>query len=410
VILAATQHDLLEKNISKNALAVLKQLQQAGYQAYLVGGSVRDLLLGMRPKDFDIATDAHPEKIRRLFRNSRLIGKRFRLVHVFFGREIIEVSTFRAHHPEQAHPEGHASNTGMLLRDNIFGSIEDDAWRRDFTINALYYNAADATVIDYTNGMQDLRNKSIRILGDPISRYKEDPVRMLRAIRLAAKLSFSLEAETGKHLYDLKDELKHVSNARMFDVVLKLFYCGHAVIAFNMLRQYGFFGLLFPQTEAMLKLPAETEKTLALILQSCRNTDLRIANEQSLNPAFLFATLLWPPVQHRKQQFKEEEGHRGFHALQLATHKVIRKQTQTIAIPRRYTAIIEEIWAMQHLLEEHPKRRIFAIFSQPRFRAAYDFLLLRFEAGETNLKKAVMWWQEFQTLTAEQREEKVAQL
>ncbi len=382
-------------------MAVLRRLNEAGYKAYLVGGSVRDLLLGMRPKDFDIATDAHPEKIRRLFRNSRLIGKRFRLVHVFFGREIIEVSTFRAHHPEKAHPEGHKSDSGMLLRDNIFGTIEDDAWRRDFSINALYYDAASATVIDYTGGMEDLEKKTIRILGDPINRYKEDPVRMLRAVRLAAKLDFCFEAATEQALHTLKDELKHISSARLFDVVLKIFYCGRAVEAFNLLQQYGFFALLFPQTDAALS-ENQGDRTLALIMQSCKNTDARIANDQSLNPAFLFAVLLWPCLQEKKQQFKKE-GHRPFHALHMAINKVIRKQTQIIAVPRRYTTIMEEIWSLQHPLIERSKRRISTTFAHPRFRAAYDFLVLRFESGELALKEAVEWWEDFQTLPAEEQ-------
>jgi len=389
---------------------VLNRLHDAGYQAYLVGGSVRDLLLDLHPKDFDVATDAHPEKVRRLFRNSRLIGKRFRLVHVFFGRENIEVATFRAHHPETSHPEAHKSHSGMLIRDNVYGMMEDDAWRRDFSINALYYNIADSSVVDYTGGMADLEKRSIRILGDPISRYKEDPVRMLRVLRFAAKLNFDIDTPTATPIKQLKMELKHIPPARLFDEVVKIFYCGHAVRAFELLRHYQLFGVLFPQTEEFLTTEGP-EKALvkSLILHSCKNTDTRLAEGKTLNPAFLFAVLLWPQVKHKAQVLKSE-GHRPYHAMQMAMHKIVRQQVQEVAIPRRFTLMMEEIWSFQYTLQERSKRRVHIVFSHPRFRAAYDFLVLRMQAGEENLTSVVNWWRDLQVASATQQHEMISHL
>ncbi len=410
IIIPRDQHTLSRTNISKHALTVLNRLHQSGYQSYLVGGSVRDLLLGIIPKDFDIATDAHPEQVRRLFRNSRLIGRRFRLIHVFFGPEIIEVATFRTTHPEEDHPEARQTNTGMLIRDNIYGSMEDDAWRRDFSINALYYNISDFSVIDYTGGLKDLENHAIRILGDPVERYKEDPVRMLRALRLAAKLDFTLDPETAKPIQELNDLIKHVSPARLFDEVIKLFYCGHAMRAFRLLSHYGLFAKLFSQTAAVLaENKQEKDRYLALILHSCNNTDQRIAHAQSLNPAFLFTVLLWPALQHKIAEY-HQQNYSPYTSLHMAAHKVLSLQMHETAIPKRYSAMVQEIWSLQYPLQQRPKTRIVALFANPRFRAAYDFLLLRNECGETDLTPAIEWWKEFQAGTGDEREEKIKRL
>lgn len=397
MVIPREQHTLSRTHINKNALSVLNRLHQAGFEAYLVGGSVRDLLLGLKPKDFDIATNAHPEQVRRLFRNSRLIGRRFRLIHVFFGLEIIEVATFRRGHPEDAHPEGKQSASGMLIRDNIYGTLADDAWRRDFTINALYYNIADYSIVDYTGGLADLKQHRIRILGDPLARYKEDPVRMLRALRLTAKLDFTMDPVTAHPIPELKTLIKNVAPARLFDEVLKLFYCGHAMRAYRLLHHYGFFALLFTETEKALSAEEpRKEEFMALLLQSFKNTDARILNGQSLNPAFLFSVLLWPPLQLYTQRF-EDQGHPPYLALNMATQRVISTQQRAVAIPRRYTQIMEEIWSMQFPLQARNKRHIKSLFASPRFRAAFDFLVLRMEAGETQLASAVDWWQRFQT-------------
>ncbi|HVV68906.1 MAG TPA: polynucleotide adenylyltransferase PcnB [Gammaproteobacteria bacterium] len=410
MIIPRQDHNITRKNISKHALIVLNRLHEAGYQSYLVGGSVRDLLLGIKPKDFDIATDAHPEHVRRLFRNSRIIGRRFRLIHVFFGTEIIEVATFRTAHPEIEHPEARQSHTGMLIRDNVYGSMEDDAWRRDFSINALYYNIDDYSVIDYTGGLKDLENHTIRILGDPVSRYTEDPVRMLRALRMAAKLDFTLEPETAKPISELNRLIKHVSPARLFDEVIKLFYCGHAMRAFRLLTHYGLFEKLFSQTAMVLaESKQEKDRYLSLILHSCNNTDQRLANAQSLNPAFLFSVLLWPALQHKTEGLMRE-GHAPYTASQMAARKVLGLQMHETTIPKRHSTMVQEIWLLQFPLQMHPKNRILTLFSNPRFRAAFDFLLLRMESGETQLAPAVQWWQEFQLASGEERQEKIKRL
>lgn len=410
VTVSSNQHSLHNKQLSRQALTVLQRLHQANHQAYLVGGSVRDLLLGIKPKDFDIATDAHPETVRGLFRNSRLIGRRFRLVHVFFGQDIIEVATFRGTHPEESHPDGMQSDSGMILRDNIYGDMEEDAWRRDFSINALYYNSADGSIIDYTGGMGDLEKRLIRVLGDPLQRYREDPVRMLRALRLAAKLDFVLDADTAKAILELNQLLKLAAPARLFDEILKLFYCGHGMRAFRLLCHYGFFGLLFPQCAGFLAEDnAEKDPYISLILHSCKNTDHRLAQDQSLNPAFLYAVMLWPAFQHKFKRH-QEIGQNPQLALQQAAQKVLAQQTRITAIPRRYSVMIQEIWQLQRLLELKPKKRIISLFSSSRFRAAYDFLVLRLESGQTHLEPTVTWWQEFQSETEEQRDLRIRAL
>jgi poly(A) polymerase len=297
----------------------------------------------------------------------------------------------------------------MLIRDNVYGTLEDDAWRRDFSINALYYSINDFSVIDYTGGLKDLKRHAIRILGDPIARYKEDPVRMLRALRLAAKLDFTLDPDTAKPIQELNHLITHVSPARLFDEVIKLFYCGHAMRAFRLLNHYGLFAKLFSQTAAVLaENRQEKDRYLNLILHSCTNTDQRIKNAQTLNPAFLFAVLLWPPLQHKFEML--QQSHSAYTALQLAIQKVLSQQAHETAIPRRYSTIAQEIWTIQFPLEQRVKHRIMSLFTHARFRAAFDFLLLRMECGDTQLKAAVDWWQAFQTANEEERLEKISKL
>lgn len=395
LIISRNKHRITRANISQHALQILYKLRSAGYEAYLVGGSVRDLLLGGKPKDFDIATNARPEKVRQLFKNCRLIGRRFRLAHVFFGREIIEVATFRTSHPEEEHPDARRSETGLLVRDNVYGSLEDDAWRRDFSVNALYYNIADFSVVDYTRGMPDLKNRIIRLLGDPELRYREDPVRMLRAIRFAAKLNFTLDEATEAPIAKMKSLLSHVPSARLFDEVLKLFYCGHASRAFELVRHYGLFEVLFPQTEAVLSHPAKGKYYLHLLQQSCKNTDERLRQNLTLSPAFLFAVLLWPALEQKIKEYMKE-GKKSYLAFEQSVNELIYQQIQTVAISRRYTSIVREIWSIQRIMERAPNRRIAWILAQPRFRAAYDFLLLRLWAGEKTLEPVVQKWTDLQ--------------
>lgn len=366
------------------------KLRDAGHEAYLVGGGVRDLLLGGKPKDFDVATDALPEKVRRLFRNSRLIGRRFRLAHVFFGTDIIEVATFRASHPDADHPDARKSATGLLVRDNVYGDLKEDAQRRDFSINALYYNIADSSVIDYAGGMQDLKKRSIRILGDPKIRYAEDPVRMIRAVRFAAKLDFTLEKTTEEPIPAMRTLLRDVPPARLFEEIRKLFYSGHAKSAFHLLSHYGLFEVLFPQTHAVLSQhPKEApDPSRALILQSCENTDIRLRENLGVNPAFLFAVLLWPALEARIEKHVQA-GEKSYIAFEKSVNEVISQQLKTVAIPKRYTGVVREIWSLQRMMEKRVHRKIDWVLTHPRFRAAYDFLLLRLQAGDMTVKAVV---------------------
>jgi len=385
-------------DISDNALKVLYRLKDADYEAYLVGGGVRDLLLGLKPKDFDVATDAHPEQAQQAFRNSRLIGRRFRLLHVRFGREIIEVATFRAHHDEESdHSEHHSHiRDGMLVRDNVYGTLEDDAWRRDFTINALYYDVRDFSVLDYTGGMQDLKARLIRVIGDPEQRYREDPVRMLRAVRLAAKLDFSIEEHSARAIKLLKDRLTAVPPARLFDEVLKLFLTGHAEKSLQRLREHGLLSYLFPLTARQLDQDPVFEQ---LVIQGLINTDERLAAEKPVTPAFLFAIFLWQPVVLAAQRFQQHAGMSDLQAMQAASEDVLSQQGSHVALPRRYSLQSREIWLLQSRLRNRTGKRAYRCLSHPRFRAGYDFLLLRHQAGEPGLDELCDWWTAFQEQT-----------
>jgi poly(A) polymerase len=371
---------------------VLYRLKAAGFQAHLVGGGVRDLLLGREPKDFDIATDASPEEVREVFRNCRLIGRRFRLVHVHFGREIIEVATFRAGQDGEQQDE-HQTDEGMLLRDNVYGTIEQDALRRDFSVNALYYNIADFSIIDYAGGVADLEQGLLRLLGDPETRYREDPVRMLRAVRFAAKLGFRLEAATEAPVRQLAPLLADVPAARLFEEVLKLFLGGTSVAAFERLRQYGLFAELFPETEACLQ-ELDHDFPLTLVLKGLENTDLRISEDKPVTPAFLFAVLLWEPVRRRAEAL-EEKGTAPYQAILQAAGKVISRELEKVSLPRRFSTPMQEIWALQPRFTNTRGKRPKRLLAHPRFRAAYDFLLLRAAAGEADPELAT-WWTKLQ--------------
>lgn len=371
---------------------MLYGLKDAGFQAHLVGGGVRDLLLGREPKDFDVATDATPEQIKQVFRSCRLIGRRFRLAHVRFGREIIEVATFRAAH-SQPSPE-HQSEEGMLLRDNVYGSIEEDALRRDFTVNALYYNIADFSVIDYAAGIEDLNAGVLRLMGDPETRYREDPVRMLRAARFAAKLGFNIAPETEAPIVELAPLLADIPAARLFEEVLKLFLSGTGVAAFEKLRHYGLFAHLFPQTEEALA-HQEQSFPLTLVLQGLENTDRRISERKPVTPAFLFAILLWEPVRRLSETFREQHDMAPYPAFQAAATEVLERQLQRVSLPRRFSTPMREIWALQSRFNNTRGKRPARLLEHPRFRAAYDFLLLRAQAGEADPELAG-WWTEYQ--------------
>jgi poly(A) polymerase len=374
---------------------VLYRLRAAGYEAHLVGGGVRDLLLGREPKDFDVATDARPEQVREVFRNCRLIGRRFLLAHVYFGSEIVEVATFRAGHDtvDEGDAENHQSDEGMLLRDNVYGNIEQDALRRDFSINALYYNIADFSIVDYAGGMADLEAGMLRMLGDPETRYREDPVRMLRAVRFAAKLGFRLSPETEAPIAGLAPLLAEVPAARLFDELLKMFLAGMAVSCFEKLRQYGLFGQLFPDTDASLA-RLEHEFPLTLVLKGLENTDRRVLEDKPTTPAFLFAVLLWEPVRLRAHEL-QTEGEAPSIAIQRAAGELLARQVERVALPRRFSTPMQEIWALQPRFLQTRGKRPQRLLAHPRFRAAYDFLLLRAASGEADPELAA-WWTRLQ--------------
>lgn len=414
-IIPRDRHNISRKRISEGALKVIARLRAAGYQAFLVGGGVRDLLLGGHPKDFDVATDARPEQVRELFRSSRIIGRRFKIVHVRLGPETIEVTTFRGSHSPAADPDAdeapspqHAlrSDSGMLLRDNVYGSLEEDALRRDFTVNALYYTTENFAVYDYANGMQDIEERLIRIIGDPETRYREDPVRMLRAVRFAARLDFAIEAATAQPLRKLAPLLRDVSSARMFDEVLKLLMGGHGEATFELMQQYDMVSALFPATAAAIA--AGHPLGDQLILRALRNTDARIAAGKPVTPAFIYAALLWPALE-QEVAILTAQGMQESLAIQQAIQITLERQQRHTGIPRRFSQPMREIWELQWRLPRREPRRIQNLLEHPRLRAAYDFLLMREEAGEA-LGDVGAWWTQFLSAEEEERGHLLRQL
>nr|VFK42854.1 MAG: poly(A) polymerase [Candidatus Kentron sp. TC] len=401
-IIPRSVHGISRSNISESALKVLYQLKKAGFEAYLVGGGVRDLLLGRRPKDFDVATNARPEQIRQLFRrNCVLIGRRFRLAHVRFGHEIIEVATFRG--PRDGADGGdRITVNGRIVRDNIYGAtIADDVWRRDFSVNALYYNIRDFSVIDFVDGMADVETRTLRLIGDPATRYREDAVRALRAVRFAAKLGFRIHPDTETPIREFGSLLGEMPPARLFDEALKLFHGGAALASFRLLRQYGLFRRLFPATDALLG--TESDFTRRLLERAFANTDARIAEDKPVTPSFLFAALLWGPMQHLAMR-NRESGMKPIPALEAARREIISEQIKHVMLPRRQVAMVKEIWIFQQRLMRHVDKRPTRLVIHPRFRAAYDFLVLRAEAGEGEVRDAAKWWTDFQTSNKATRE------
>jgi poly(A) polymerase len=402
-IVPRSEHRVSRANVSSNALKVLYRLQNAGYEAYLVGGSVRDLSLGLEPKDFDVATDARPEAVKDLFRNCRLIGRRFRLAHVHFGPEIIEVATFRALHDPADEPNGdRVIEDGLIVRDNVYGTLAEDALRRDFTINALYYNIADFSVVDQVGGMEDLDAGVVRLIGDPEVRYREDPVRMLRAIRFAVKLGLKIHPDTAAPIRPMAELLQNIPTARLFEECLKLFLAGVALESFEAMRRMGVFGELFPGVEWALSRD-EHGLGLRFISLALKNTDERIADQKTVTPTFLFAALLWPAVQEAMHYYQEQEGMSELPALQAAIDDALKDQLQRVAIPKRFSIPMRELWMMQLRLDRIGGRRSGRLLSHPRFRAAYDFMLLRAEVGEVDSGVAE-WWTDFQSGSEESRQ------
>lgn len=408
-VVHANVHGIDPALISRNAVRVTETLKQAGFRAFIVGGAVRDLLLGIAPKDFDVATDATPTEVQRLFRRARLIGRRFQIVHVQFGQELIEVSTFRAlvdAPPADAQKEGAAparrlkrdeldrrthavDESGRVLRDNVWGEQHEDAARRDFTINAMYYDPAMQTVLDYHDGMADVRARLLRMIGDPATRYREDPVRMLRVVRFAAKLGFDIETHTRAPINALADLINKVPAARLFDEMLKLLLSGHALACLKQLRKEGLHHGLLPLLDVVLEQP-QGEKFVTLALN---NTDARVRAGKPVSPGFLFAMLLWHDMRQRWEQYTAE-GELPVPALHRAMDDVIDMQTEKLAIHKRYSADMREIWGLQLRLEKRSGRSAMRLLEHQRLRAGYDFLLLRCESGELD-PTIGQWWTEF---------------
>ncbi len=439
-VIPRAEHAISRSAISPNALRVLYRLREAGFQAFLVGGCVRDLLLGLEPKDFDVATDALPEQVRKVFRNSRLVGRRFRLAHVFFGPETIEVATFRAASaPSQAEEpipdadpeEGEApemdepldvvspgdeplalpdgperartvDETGRILRDNVYGSIDEDVWRRDFTANALYYNIADFSLWDYVGGAADIAARTLRLIGDPETRYREDPVRMLRAIRFEAKLGFHLDPATAAPLAPLRDLVRAVPSARLFDETLKLFLSGHGARSLSLLRERGLLAALLPSVERYLAAHpgGVVEK---LLVEGLENTDARVLAGRPVSPAFLFAVLLYGPIAEGIEATPPERWHELATILE-ACDRAVRQVQAEVAIPRRFSLGIREMFALQPRLEHPRGRRSLKTLEHPRFRAAFDLLLLRAAHGLA-ARDVADWWTRVQAAPAPERAE-----
>jgi len=428
VVIPRAEHDVSRSLIAPSALKVLYRLKDAGHQSFLVGGCVRDILLGIKPKDFDVATDATPDEVRALFRNCRLIGRRFRLAHVRFGDQVVEVATFRAtHDPEEPdeegsieEPEGEAEleaeravapddqrlldHRGRILRDNVYGSIEQDVWRRDFTCNALYYNIEDFSIWDYVGGVADIRSRTLRLIGDPEQRYREDPVRMLRAVRFQAKLGFSLDATTRRPVPSLADLLDGVPPARLLDEIQKLFLTGHARRSFELLREHGMFEHLFPATARHL---VEEPDGMAarLLAAGLAATDERAADGRTLTPMFLFAVMLFGPISVAAQR-RFDSGMPAGQAIADACDEVVESQVRRVSLPKRYSIPMREMLALQPRFHRRAGRKALALLTHPRFRAAYDFLLLRVAAGEEDPELG-RWWTEIQEVPLEERQSRV---
>ena len=402
-VLGGSQHSLRREQISRNAVGVVERLQKAGYQAYLVGGCVRDLLLGHQPKDFDVATSATPEQVRAEFRNARVIGRRFKLVHVHFGREIIEVATFRAHHPQGEDDEdshlASRNESGRILRDNVYGNQEDDAQRRDFTINALYYDPASEHILDYAHGVHDIRNRLVRLIGDPEQRYLEDPVRMLRAVRFAAKLDFDIEKHSAAPIRRLARLLNDIPAARLFDEILKLLLSGQGERTFDLLCEYDLLAPLFPASAAALK--ADPEYAGRLMRNALATTPDPTPRATPAPPPCVCPPRVGRPRRARAAAL-QASGMPALPALQEAAHEVISEQCRRTAIPKRFTLPLREIWDMQERLPRRNGKRADLLLENPRFRAGYDFLLLRESAGEQT-DDLGEWWTRYQDVSDSER-------
>ena len=373
------------KKINKFAISIIEDLHKNNFQAYLVGGCVRDLLCGIEPKDFDIATNATPNEIKKIFKASRIIGKRFKLVHIYNRSDLIEVATFRSGDDRANDGSLITDQSGKILRDNIWGTLEQDTFRRDFTINALYYCPITKKIEDHNNGIKHIHEKIIVSIGDPKKRFEEDPVRSLRAISFSNKLQFKIDKGIKEAIYEKGHLLSNISNARLFDEFCKIFLNGMAEKNFNKLTSFGLNKYL------ILTSPKKNEFTSRLIIEALRNTDKRLKNNQSVTPGFLIAALLWPEIIEKSLKKGEINLRKFFRSMD----QVLRKQQQITAIPRKFHSYIKDIWVLQLKLHSRIGKQPYKTLKHPRFRAAYDFLLLR-EKAAANKKHLGDWWTDFQ--------------
>jgi len=391
-IVSAVQHGLRREDVDHNALDVVERLRDEGFEAYMVGGCVRDLLLGLDPKDFDVATNATPEEVHDLFRRSRLVGRRFRIAHVRYGRHVIEVSTFRKAHAEgDDDDERLHADSGLILRDNVWGTLEDDATRRDFTINALYYDPVHEQILDFVGGLDDLEHRRLRFIGDTRVRLREDPVRILRAVRFQAKLRFELDPTIVAAIPECAEHLRAIPPARLFDEVCKLFTSGAAAAIWTALAPTRLRHSLFPCT------PPDDQLTMLAM----QNTDARIAEDKPVTPGFLLAVLMWHDYVARCDELAE--AHNSTEARAMAASETLAAEHEIISIPRRFSQFVREVWALQGRLENIRPKSVRMVLEHPRFRAAYDFLVLRGATGEPVTEQAA-WWTEVQTLDADGRD------
>ena len=398
VIIKSSDYGLDRSKISAGAIKVLDTLRNAGYAAYIVGGGVRDLLLNLNPKDFDVVTDAYPEQVKKLFSGSRIIGRRFKLVHIRHKGELIEVSTFRAQKIEE-----HDKLDGRPRSDNEYGSLEEDAWRRDFPVNALYYDHLEDHILDFTGGMLDIKNKLISVIGDPTQRFHEDPVRMLRAVRLAAKLGFNIEQQCGEVIRKLTFLMRQVPQARLFDEVLKLFFHGYSEKTYNMLKKYNCFSILFPHVEQAINSKAFDWNAAMFVQKGLQSTDARIKNSLGINPGFMLAVFLWPVFVTKTMQLNDKEAKSRF-VLRKVVSDLLVEQRKVLMLPKRFTYMIQEVWFLQYHLQMCRATRVTRVASQRHFRAAVDFLELRAATGDIAADTA-QWWRAYRNADRDQQKE-----
>ncbi len=399
-IIPRKEHNMRRSDLSKHALDVLDRLADNGYQAYAVGGCVRDRLMGYHPKDFDVVTNATPEQVKNVFRNCRLIGRRFRLAHIHFGREIIEVATYRGHHKEQP-PDGDAKNqnalsadSGQILRDNVFGTIEEDAARRDFTFNAMYFNAKTEEILDFADGLASIERKEIKMIGDLQTRFSEDPVRMLRAARFAVKLNMRIPDDMQKQIHQMGNSLANIPAARLFEETNKLFLSGYGASALDKLLELHLIFQLFPCLPSTLH--DKSSKEYMVMQAMLENTDQRLINELRVTPAFLYATFLWYPLEELANKLQFESGMSQYDAMNIAGVETLSQQVKRIMIPKRFSSAIRDIWSLQYRLEKRTSKRPFVLLNHAKFRAGYDFLVLRGEVEGGKQQELAEWWHDFQ--------------